>query len=161
MWRKASPNSKFSLRCNRHPTYLDVSSELFVSDNGSNLYSVDLRTGGILYGYKGECFCLLLGLEIKLSVGIAGAVNSLAFSSSYLTSTSLDRYLRVHSVVAPPLKPAAQQNERGEVLTKVYTTSTPTSVVWNPRSLTTSEETNDQEAGEGDDDIWQKMEYID
>ncbi|KAF9030760.1 WD40-repeat-containing domain protein [Panaeolus papilionaceus] len=120
--------------------------ELFVSDNGSNLYSVDLRTGGILYGYK---------------VGIAGAVNSLAFSSSYLASTSLDRYLRVHSVVAPPLKPAAQQNERGEVLTKVYTTSTPTSVVWNPRSLTTSEETNDQEAGEGDDDIWQKMEHID
>jgi hypothetical protein len=29
------------------------SSELFVSDNGSNLYSIDLRTGGVLHNYKG------------------------------------------------------------------------------------------------------------
>lgn len=28
-------------------------SELFVSDKGSNLYSIDLRAGNILYGYKG------------------------------------------------------------------------------------------------------------
>lgn len=29
-------------------------SEIFVGDNGSNLFSIDLRTGGILYSYKGE-----------------------------------------------------------------------------------------------------------
>lgn len=29
-------------------------SEVFVGDNGSNLFSIDLRTGGILYSYKGE-----------------------------------------------------------------------------------------------------------
>lgn len=30
-----------------------ISSEVFVSDQGTNLSALDLRTGGIAYGYKG------------------------------------------------------------------------------------------------------------
>ncbi|PPR03523.1 hypothetical protein CVT24_007009, partial [Panaeolus cyanescens] len=119
--------------------------ELFVSDNGCNLYSLDLRTGGILYGYK----------------GISGAVNSMAFSPSYLASTSHDRYLRVHSTVAPPKEPATNQEQRGTVLTKAYTTATPTCVVWNPMSVLSGTGPNEQDIEDGDDEIWQKMEHVD
>lgn len=41
-------------RCVVEQSFIYQPSELFVSDNGSNLYSIDLRTGGVLYGYKGE-----------------------------------------------------------------------------------------------------------
>ena len=33
-----------------------ISSEVFVSDQGTNLFALDLRTGGITYGYKGMLF---------------------------------------------------------------------------------------------------------
>ena len=33
-------------------------SEVFISDNGSNLFSMDLRNGKIAYGYKGRPFFL-------------------------------------------------------------------------------------------------------
>ena len=36
--------------CSQHLTSI---SEIFVADNGSNLYSIDLRNGHILYGYPG------------------------------------------------------------------------------------------------------------
>ena len=35
-------------------SFINQPSELFVSDNGSSLYSIDLRTGSILHSYKGE-----------------------------------------------------------------------------------------------------------
>ena len=37
----------------RHTRHIHQFSEVFISDNGSNLFVVDLRTGKIAYGYKG------------------------------------------------------------------------------------------------------------
>lgn len=42
-----------SLTITRQCFFSSLYSELFVSDSGSNLSSIDLRTGGILYSYKG------------------------------------------------------------------------------------------------------------
>jgi hypothetical protein len=35
---------------------LDPSSEVFVSDQTSNLFAVDVRNGRVIYGYKGSSF---------------------------------------------------------------------------------------------------------
>ena len=37
----------------RYTRHIHQFSEAFISDNGSNLFSVDLRNGKIAYGYKG------------------------------------------------------------------------------------------------------------
>ena len=36
-----------------HFPLTSISSEVFVSDQGTNLFALDLRTGRITYGYKG------------------------------------------------------------------------------------------------------------
>lgn len=117
--------------------------ELFVSDNGSNLYSIDLRTGGILYGYK----------------GISGAVTSISPSNTtYMVSTSLDRYFRIHTVVPPPSRPGSNLERRGEIIEKAYLTSVPTVIVWDQQK--TSKTTIDDNTLEHDD-LWDQMEHVD
>ncbi|PPQ78075.1 hypothetical protein CVT25_015609 [Psilocybe cyanescens] len=113
--------------------------EIFMSDNGSNLSSIDLRTGGVLYSYK----------------GISGAVSSIAQSPNVLVSTSMDRYARVHSVVPPPVVAKAHQEQKGQVLEKSYITSMPTAVVWDKQTPVEvdTKETND-------DDVWDTMEHV-
>jgi len=119
--------------------------ELFVSDNGSNLYSVDLRTGGILYSYK----------------GISGAVTSISSSSTtHMVSTSLDRYLRIHTVVPPPSRPGSNLEQRGGILEKTYLTCMPTTVVWDQQK-TSKTSIDDNTSSLQDDDIWDKMEHVD
>uniref|UniRef100_A0A8H7Y5W5 Ribosome biogenesis protein NSA1 n=1 Tax=Psilocybe cubensis TaxID=181762 RepID=A0A8H7Y5W5_PSICU len=115
--------------------------ELFMSDNGSNLSSVDLRTGGILYTYK----------------GISGAISSIAQTPDVVVSTSLDRYARVHSVVSPPPVARAHQEKKGQVLEKVYVTSIPTVVVWDKQISAKAEI---EETNEDDDEVWDTMEHI-
>ncbi|KAF8902096.1 hypothetical protein CPB84DRAFT_1910183 [Gymnopilus junonius] len=117
--------------------------ELFVSDSGTNMSSIDLRTGGILYSYK----------------GVSGAVISTAQSPGFLVSVALDRYARVHSTVAPPVQPKAHQERKGEVLEKTYLTSTPTIVVWDKREVTKIPQENATE--DDDDDVWENMEHVD
>ena len=51
-------------RCVVEQSFIYQPSELFVSDNGSNLYSIDLRTGGILCGYKGGADFFLMSFCI-------------------------------------------------------------------------------------------------
>ena len=51
-------------RCTVEQFLIYQLSELFASDNGSNLYSIDLRTGGILYSYKGEADFLLSSCKL-------------------------------------------------------------------------------------------------
>ncbi|KAF8797980.1 hypothetical protein BYT27DRAFT_7178293 [Phlegmacium glaucopus] len=116
--------------------------ELFVSDNGSNLFSIDLRTGGILYSYK----------------GMSGAVTSISPSSTiHMVSTSLDRYFRIHTVVPPPSQSGSHLERRGGILEKTYLTCVPTTVVWDQQ--TTSKTTmNDNTTY--DDDLWDKMEHV-
>ncbi|KAJ3515803.1 hypothetical protein NLJ89_g1522 [Agrocybe chaxingu] len=111
--------------------------ELFMGDNGSNLYSIDLRTGRILYGYK----------------GFSGAVTSISPSPTVLASVSLDRNARLHSTFPPSLTPGNNQDGRGEVLDKWYLTTVPTVVVWDKRAVSPRED-------EHNDDVWDNLEHI-
>ena len=40
------------------PLMCDPSSEVFVSDQTTNLFAVDMRKGRVIYGYKGNFFFL-------------------------------------------------------------------------------------------------------
>ena len=52
-WRKVSLNSTLSQQYAMKFIGYVLSSEVFVSDQGYNLFALDLRNGGILCGYKG------------------------------------------------------------------------------------------------------------
>jgi len=88
--------------------------------------------------------------------GFAGAVISLAPSSSVLASSSLDRYARIHSCFPPP-QPAQQQVHKGEVLEKIYMKSIPTVIVWDKNETFAG---NRPSAPNHDDDVWEAMEHI-
>jgi len=113
--------------------------ETFVSDQGGNLFSLDLRTGGIVYGYK----------------GLAGAVTSIAPSPSLLASAALDRFSRIHSTFAPPSEARQQQEKKGEILDKIFMKSTPTVVIWDQDITTRVSDVIDAE-----DDIWNNMAHV-
>jgi len=117
--------------------------EFFVSDNGTNLSSVDLRNGRIIYSYK----------------QIQGAISDLVPLSSYLASTSRDRFFRLHSTVAPSDVAGKQQDQRGEVLGSLYVKSIPTAVVVDPLDDAT-EVSDDSRRGEGEEDLWDGMREI-
>jgi len=117
--------------------------EAFVADHGGNLSALDLRNGQVAYGYK----------------GIAGAVTSIAPSPSILASVSLDRFARIHSTFPLPLKAGQQQEQKGQVLERIFTTSVPTAIIWDQsdsvRTLADAEEQKD-----GDEDVWEGLENI-
>ncbi|KAL4074480.1 hypothetical protein V8B97DRAFT_1698717 [Scleroderma yunnanense] len=113
--------------------------EVFVSDQGSNLFTVDLRNGSILYSYK----------------GISGAVSAVSPAGSLLASVALDRYARIHSTFPPPVEAGKHQSEKGIVLEKVYMTAVPTVVVWDQRD----EKMIDADK-EDDEAIWEKMKNV-
>lgn len=77
-----------------------------------------------------------------------------------MVSTSLDRYLRIHTVVPPPSQPGSHLERRGAIIEKTYLTCAPTAVMWDQMETsktTTSDNTTDFE----DDDLWDKMEHVD
>ncbi|KAF8845012.1 hypothetical protein BDN67DRAFT_942618 [Paxillus ammoniavirescens] len=115
--------------------------EVFLSDQGTNLFALDLRNGGIIYGYKGTW--------------ISGAVSSAAAAPSFLASVSLDRYTRIHSTFPPPAEVGKQQEEKGTVLHKVYMTTAPTVVIWDQSNVKGSSETDEE-----DGDVWEKMKHV-
>ncbi|KAF9246568.1 hypothetical protein BU15DRAFT_39865 [Melanogaster broomeanus] len=113
--------------------------EVFLSDQGTNLFSLDLRNGGIVYAYK----------------GISGAVTSVAAAPSFLASVSLDRYTRIHSTFPPPAEVGKQVEERGTVLDKAYMTAVPTVVIWDQSDM--------KDMGgpdEEDGDLWEEMKHV-
>ncbi|KAJ7156025.1 WD40-repeat-containing domain protein [Mycena crocata] len=114
--------------------------ELFVSDHGCNLFSLDLRNGRVLYSYK----------------GLSGAVTSMAPSPSLLVSTALDRYSRIHTSHSPPLEAGQNQDNKGQVVEKVFMASVPTVVVWD--GVETTPPALEIEAEE--DDVWDDMENV-
>ncbi|KAJ7273661.1 hypothetical protein B0H12DRAFT_1285674 [Mycena haematopus] len=114
--------------------------EVFVSDHGSNLFALDLRNGRAIYSYK----------------GLSGAVTSIAPSPSLVVSTALDRYCRIHTSFPPPLEAGQNQDNKGEVVEKVFMTSIPTVVVWDGVESTTFESEPEVE----DDDVWDDMENV-
>ncbi|PFH54399.1 hypothetical protein AMATHDRAFT_662 [Amanita thiersii Skay4041] len=129
--------------------------EAFVSDNGSNLFSVDLRNGQIAYGYKGESSTYIYELHASIRlVGLSGAVNSIATAPSVLATTALDRFARIHSVYPLPPEPGQQQKQKGQVLEKLFTKSMPTVVVWDQRIPTAPQNEDENEA------IWKNMEHV-
>ncbi|TFL06946.1 WD40-repeat-containing domain protein [Pterulicium gracile] len=116
--------------------------EAFVADVVNGLHSLDLRNGKVLYKYK----------------GLSGAVTSIAPSPSFLASASLDRLCRVHSTVAPPREAKVNgSGDKGDVVDKVYMTTTPTVVVWDGRDEGKSKSALEEEEEE---DVWEGMENI-
>ncbi|KAG1891493.1 hypothetical protein F4604DRAFT_1706677 [Suillus subluteus] len=111
--------------------------EAFISDYGSNVYAVDLRNGSISYGYK----------------GLSGTAISLAASSTHLASASIDRYVRIHSVVQLPDKVGQHLDKKGTVLERVFMTTIPTVVVWDQEQDTVPVDEDEQEG----DDVWEGM----
>ncbi|TFY66144.1 hypothetical protein EVG20_g4943 [Dentipellis fragilis] len=121
--------------------------ELFIADQGCNLHALDLRTGRVMYGYK----------------GLSGAVTSIAASPTVLASSALDRYLRVHSRYPPPEDPNDQQEQKGEVLEKIFVKSIPTVIIWD-KSQEHSKQKDVEGEGEeesDDEDVWEGMQNVD
>ena len=150
-----------------HGGFSVLFSEVFLSDQASNLFALDSRTGRVLYGYQGrqtsscpaslpvgsnQMFCHNGSL-----LGISGTITSLACAPHYVGSTSLDRFFRLHGTASE----ASSKNNKGQTLEKVYTKSIPTVVVWDSLyedSQSYIPEGDDE--GEGDR-VWEGMEQAD
>lgn len=89
--------------------------------------------------------------------GLAGAVTSIAPSPSVMASTALDRYTRIHSTFPPPQEMGQQQEQKGDVLDKVFMKSIPTVVVWDQGEVADSATSVSQI---DEDDVWEKMEHV-
>jgi len=97
--------------------------------------------------------------------GLAGAVTSIAPSPALLASVSQDRFLRLHSTFRPPAEAGHQQEQKGEVLDKVYMKAIPTVVVWDQDEdathVTSAVDESDSDSEEGaEDDVWDAMEVV-
>jgi len=80
----------------------------------------------------------------------------MAPSPSLLVSTALDRYCRIHTSFPPPAEAGQSQDNKGQVVEKVFTTSAPTVVVWDGVKTVASAPEPETE----DDDVWDEMENI-
>lgn len=145
------------LRLRTHDSHVHPS-ELFVADKGCNLLSLDLRNGKISYSYKGVATSFHLYPWYAHCVsGLAGAVNTIAPSPSFLASGSQDRFLRLHSTFPPPAQAGQQQEKKGEILDKFYLKVVPTVVVAeHPGEIVVSGASTDEESEQ--DDVWDQME---
>ncbi|KAJ1310166.1 hypothetical protein OPQ81_006910 [Rhizoctonia solani] len=111
--------------------------ELFVSDNGSNLSSIDVRNGKICYSYR----------------GLPSAATSFTpISRTYLASVSLDRVFRLHTVYSPPPQANTQQLKKGAIIGQEFLKSTPIAVAWDEFESKAAVEEGDEE------DVWEGME---
>ncbi|KIY44802.1 hypothetical protein FISHEDRAFT_50697 [Fistulina hepatica ATCC 64428] len=120
--------------------------ELFVADGGNSLFALDLRNGRVAYKYKGSR------------------------SSHVMASVSLDRLVRVHTTYRPQV---GQQDDRGDVLDRVFVKSTPTVIVWDGSQPSPSgSHPGGKDEGDGagnidgesgvddDEDLWESMDRI-
>ncbi|GJJ12158.1 hypothetical protein Clacol_006399 [Clathrus columnatus] len=116
----------------------NIEYEAFVSDCGSNLTALDLRTGRILHTYA----------------GLAGTISSIASTSSpkpsLIASTSLDRYFRVHGT-------DRESDKKPEVLSKTWTKTIPTCVAWDGRLSPVVTVDEDEENA---DTIWNGIQVV-
>ncbi len=78
-----------------------------------------------------------------------------------MASASLDRYVRIHSIFPPPLQVGKAQDEKGDVLEKVFVTSIPIAVICDEETTFRSDAERPGEDDEDDDDIWHNMEGVD
>ena len=147
MWTKRTvsiPSSRLNHNSNSPALlcfFLTTISEIFISDNGSNLSSLDTRTGKLSYTYK----------------SLAGAASSFTpLSTTHLASVSLDRIFRLYSVFAPPPKANDQQVKKGAVLGQEFMRSTPTVVVWDGYEVDGNPSAQTEDGN--DEDVWEGME---
>jgi ribosome biogenesis protein NSA1 len=95
--------------------------------------------------------------------GLSGAVTSIASSPTFVASTALDRFVRVHSTSVPPQQAGQQVEKKGEVLDKVYTKSIPTVVIWDGDTANIGlniGNTDDGEIDNEDDNVWETMQNV-
>ena len=85
-------------------------------------------------------------------------MNSIAAAPGILATTALDRFARIHSVHPLPESAGQQQDQRGQVLEKVFTRSVPISVVWDGHSPAQPSHSNGDD--DDDDDVWGNMQHI-
>jgi len=78
----------------------------------------------------------------------------MAPSPDGLVSTALDRCARIHSTYPPPIKAGQQQEQKGEVLEKIFLKSVPTVVAWDPFW------SEPVIPPQGEDDVWDTMENV-
>lgn len=129
-----------------------------MSDHGCNLFSLDLRNGRIVYGYKGGRISPKSSYKLSKAFstiqGLSGAVTSMAPSPTLLGSTALDRFCRIHSTF-PSSPLGGQQQAKGEVLDKVFVKSIPTVIVWDQNVTVQS---IDEDIDE--DNVWDELEDV-
>ena len=92
-------------------------------------------------------------------LGLSGAVTSIAVAPSFLASGAEDRFLRLHSTFPPPGFEGAHQEEKGQVLEKVYMKVMPTTVIWDGQVEIPVKNVEDQ-SDEEDDAIWDGMQEV-
>lgn len=89
-------------------------------------------------------------------------MTSLAVSGSCLASTSQDRFLRLHSTFPPPIQVGQSQEQKGEVLDKLYMKTVPTCVVADSSStISTQGEAEGESEGDDEEAVWAGMEDAD
>lgn len=93
--------------------------------------------------------------SLDATLGIPGAITSIAPAPSFLASGAEDRFLRLHSTF-PPASMGEQQEEKGQVLEKAYMKVMPTVVLWDGRSESAVPDSEDH-IGEENDMIWEEM----
>ncbi|KAH8833797.1 hypothetical protein DL96DRAFT_1490851 [Flagelloscypha sp. PMI_526] len=130
--------------------------QLFVADATNGLSSIDMRTGRVMYTYRGGQHVHPWVSRLIRCPGIAGAVTSMATSSdpnSSLATTCLDRYARIHSAPPPPERASDQQPARGDTKEKVYTKALPTCIIFE-RIIHTEPQ------AEAENDIWDELQAV-
>ncbi|TIB83185.1 hypothetical protein E3Q06_03016 [Wallemia mellicola] len=125
---------------------------VFVSDNNSNLFNVDIRNLKLINGYK----------------GIGGAINTIAPTpyKEISLSGAMDKYLRLHTSIVPPEILGKNPTTKANIFSKVFVKSTPTVLEWDgviPVEETKKrvERTPESDESEGElDDVLQDMETV-
>ncbi|KZV91057.1 WD40 repeat-like protein [Exidia glandulosa HHB12029] len=116
--------------------------DVFLADERGQLFALDLRNGKQLYSYK----------------GIGGTVNSMTLSgSNHILSSSMDRYVRLHTTFPAPSTAGKNMDGRGEIVAKLYTQDVVTAVASTPIAVPQTS-LGDEEDGE---DIWDQMQSVD
>ena len=141
-----------------------LSSEVLVSDQGCSMFTLDLRNGGVLCGYKGTIWSALYWSTWLIHIeGLSGAITSMAPSPTLVASTALDRFARIHSTSIPPEQAGQQVQRKGQILDKVYTKSIPTVVIWDGNVADTGLKVDKGDEGENDcedENVWDTLENV-
>ena len=109
-----APNSEFPLPVLELPALLShdhffvPSSEVFLSDQASNLFALDLRTGGVVYGYQGtQTFWCLAPLSIESNPSFG------ATFPSFQGFLGQSRPWRVHPIMLGPRRSIGSSGSTG------------------------------------------------